>query len=133
MPRRSLHRLFPNHQPMKGKSVTDSNEQDFAAVFMQHAKGRAHTEASKKLAEVVEAVMETGKPGSITVKLTISRDKDLASVVKIADQVAAKIPTEPRRSMWFPDDDGQLHRNDPRQTSLFEDGPVEKIQAPEGN
>lgn len=105
--------------------MTDSNEQDFAAVFMQHAKGRAHTEASKKLAQVVEAVMETGKPGSITVKLTISRDKDLASVVKI--------PTEPRRSMWFPDDDGQLHRNDPKQTSLFEDGPVEKIQAPEGN
>jgi hypothetical protein len=112
--------------------MTEQPDQDFASVLIQHAKGRAHTEASKKLAEVVEAVMETGKAGSITVKLTVSRDKDMHRVVKIADQVVAKIPTEPRRSMWFPDDDHQLHRNDPKQESLF-DAPAEKIQAPEGN
>lgn len=112
--------------------MTDNNDQDFAAVFMQHAKGRAHTEASKKLAEVVEAVMKTGKPGSITVKLTVSRDKDIKSMVKVADAVTAKIPVEPRRSMWYPSDDNTLHRNDPKQEPLF-DAPVEKIQAPKGN
>lgn len=112
--------------------MTEPNEQDFAAVFLGHAKGRAHTEASKKLAEVVEAVMETGKPGSVTVKLTVSRDKEIKSMVKLADSITAKVPIEPRRSMWFPDDDGQLHRNEPKQEPLF-DAPAEKIQAPEGN
>ena len=112
--------------------MTDTNDQDFAAVFLGHAKGRAHTEASKKLAEVVEAVMETGKPGSVTVKLTVSRDKEIKSMVKVADSVTAKVPVEPRRSMWFPGDDHTLHRNDPKQEPLF-DAPAEKIQAPEGN
>lgn len=120
-------------QPTEGKPMTEDKEQDFAAVFLGHAKGRAHTEASKKLAEVVEAVMETGKPGSVTVKLTISRDKEIKSMVKVADAVTAKIPTEIRRSMWFPGDDNTLHRNDPRQQSMFDDAPAEKIQAPEGN
>ncbi|MFT4126267.1 MAG: hypothetical protein QM662_08565 [Gordonia sp. (in: high G+C Gram-positive bacteria)] len=113
--------------------MTQDDGQDFAAVLMQHASGRAHTEASKKLAEVVEAVMETGKPGSVTVKLTVSQDRDVKRMVKLADVVTAKVPTEPRRSLWFPDDDNTLHRNDPQQKSLFDDAPVEKIQAPEGN
>ncbi|QIN93639.1 hypothetical protein SEA_DUMPSTERDUDE_51 [Gordonia phage DumpsterDude] len=112
--------------------MSDTEEQDFAAVLLGHAKGRAHTEASKKLAEVVEAVMETGKPGSVTVKLTVSRDKEIKSMVKVADAVTAKVPVEPRRSMWFPGDDNTLHRNDPKQEPLF-DAPVEKIQAPKGN
>lgn len=30
--------------------MSDNNEQDFAAVLMQHAGGRAHTEATKKFA-----------------------------------------------------------------------------------
>lgn len=112
--------------------MTDQQGQDFAAVFVTHAKGRAHTEASRRLTEVVEAVMETGKPGSVTVKLTVAPDKDLAHMVKVADSVTAKVPVAPRRSMWFADDDHTLHRNDPKQVSLF-DTPVEKIQQPEGN
>lgn len=39
--------------------TADTNEQDFAAVFLGHAKGRAHTEASKKLAKVVVRVNTT--------------------------------------------------------------------------
>lgn len=110
----------------------DTEDQDFAFVLMQHSGGRAHTEASKKLAEVVEAVRETGKAGSITVTLKISRDKEMPRVMKIDDSVKAVVPKETRRSLWFPDDDNRLHRNDPRQEPLF-DEPAKKIQAPEGN
>lgn len=97
-----------------------SEPQDFAAVLMGHARGRAHAEASRKLAEVVEAVMDTKKQGSITIKLTVTPDKDGHGVVKIADAITSKVPQESRKSMWFPDDDGNLHRNNPNQESLFE-------------
>ena len=112
--------------------MSDNNEQDFAAVLMQHAGGRAHTEATKRFAELVKAVQETGKKGSVTVTLTVSQDKDVKRMFKLDDAVRATIPKESRRSLWFPDDNGTLHRNDPRQESLFEDAPVEKINQ-EGN
>ena len=79
------------------------------------------------LTEVVEAVTETGKPGKVTVTLSITRDKEMHHMVKIADSIKATIPVEPRRSLWFPDHDGTLHRNDPRQSSLFEPEQVEQI------
>lgn len=106
--------------------MTDKDEpQDFAAVFMQHQKGRAHAEASELLQEAVEAVKETGKAATLTVKLRIERSKDVAHIVKISDTVTASIPQEKRpASIWYTGvGDGTLHRNDPRQGSLFgEDG-----------
>ena len=112
-------------------STPDEADQDFAAVLMQHAGGRAHTEASKKLTELIAAVTETGKKGSISVTLTVSRDKEMSRVVKIDDSIKANVPKETRRSLWFPDDNNRLHRNDPTQDSLF-DEPAKKVQAPEG-
>lgn len=105
-----------------------SEPQDFASVLMQHAKGRAHAEASRRLAEVVEAVMDTGKQGSITIKLTISPDKDGERLVKIADAITAKAPQESRKSLWFPDDDGNLHRNNPNQQSMFSEPKSEQAE-----
>lgn len=109
--------------------MTDASKdpQDFAVVLMSHAKGRAHTEATKKLAEVITAVTETGKAGSITVKLQFTADKDNPMLIKVADKVTATIPTEVRRSVWFADDDGSLHRNDPKQGSLFGDEPEDVV------
>ncbi|MBB3040175.1 hypothetical protein [Hoyosella altamirensis] len=93
--------------------------QDFAAVLLQHAKGRAHVEISRLMSEVIEAVTETGKPGSVAITLTFTPDKDQPNLIKIQDKVAHKKPVEPRRSVWFADDDNSLHRNDPHQASLF--------------
>ena len=93
--------------------------QDFAAVLAQHNKGAALDEASKKLTEIIEAVRNTGKTGSITVKLTITRSNDNKRMLKIDDDVKAVVPKEKRRSLWFPDDNNQLHRNDPTQHELM--------------
>lgn len=100
--------------------MTEPDQQDFAAVLMSHDKGRIHTEASRKLTEAVEAVMETGKAATITVKIKVATVKDL-DAVKLDAQVTASIPREPSKSIWYVDDDNSLHRNDPRQKSLFED------------
>lgn len=48
----------------------DSDPNDFAVTFVQHAKGRANDDATAKLKDVVEAVNRTGKPGKVVVELT---------------------------------------------------------------
>jgi hypothetical protein len=103
---------------MAGKQKPPT-EQDFAAVVVSHDKGRAHTEASRKLTEAVGAVIETGKAATITVKLKVSPVKDMPTAVKIDTNVLASIPKEQSRSIWFVDDESILHRNDPRQMDMF--------------
>ncbi len=103
--------------------MTEQNQgqNEFAAVLMQHAKGRAHDKATELLAEAVEAVRTTGKSATVTVQLKINAVKNNDSVVAIEDKVTASIPEEKRGSMWFTDHKGGLHRNDPTQYDLFEE------------
>lgn len=110
--------------------MTEQNQgqNEFAAVLMQHAKGTAHDKATKLLSEAVDAVRQTGKNASVTVTLKLSAVKNNPNVVAIEDTVTAKVPEEKRGSMWFSDDSGGLHRNDPNQESLFDAPPP--AQAP---
>lgn len=101
---------------MKGNNAMSDPSNDpseFASVLLQHAKGRAHDEATEKLKEAVEAVKRFGAPATVTVSFKVHPVKNNSTVVKLEDTVTAKIPTEPRSSMWFPDEDGALHRNQP--------------------
>lgn len=94
---------------------------EFASLLLTHAKGRAHDEASRMLREAVEAVQRTGKAASVTVKLAIKPVDKIPNAFRIQDAVTSSIPEDPRTSMWFGDDKGGLHRNDPNQRSLYED------------
>lgn len=104
--------------------MPDNEPQDFGAVFLSHAKGRAHDEASKLLKETVEAVKRTGKPGSVTVKIAVKPVGNVPNAYKLSDAVSASIPEDPRTSIWYADDDGSLHRNDPNQGSLYSESDV---------
>jgi len=94
---------------------------EFASLLLTHAKGRAHDEATRKLREAVEAVQQTGKAASVTVKLDIKPVDKIPNAFRVSDTVTAKIPEDRRTSMWFGDDQGGLHRNDPNQRSLYDD------------
>lgn len=96
-----------------------SDPGEFASLLMQHAKGRAHDEATRLLAEAVEAVKRTGKKATVTVQLAVHPVKNNVEVVRIEDKVTSNIPDDPRSSMWFADDDGALHRNDPNQIPMW--------------
>jgi hypothetical protein len=98
---------------------------EFASVLLNHAKGRAHDEATKCLRDAVEAVKRVGKPAKVTVELTISPVPKIPNAYRIEDRVIPKIPEDPRTSMWFADDEGGLHRNDPNQRSLYEESEAE--------
>lgn len=107
---------------------------EFATLLLTHAKGRAHDEATKKLREAVEAVQQTGKAAKVTVTLSIKPVDKIPNAFRIQDAVTASIPEDPRTSMWFGDDQGGLHRNDPNQRSLYDDetGPADSKSAAAG-
>lgn len=90
----------------------------FAAVLQEHRKGASMQELSEALADVVRAVGETGKPGSVTLKVTVRPMKgDLA--VTFTDEIVVKVPRGERgASIFFADDDGNLTRTNPNQLSF---------------
>src|SRR5438067_1695194 len=92
------------------------------AVFLQDLRdGRAHAEMSAGLADLLAAVKDTGKGGSITFQLKVkpgARGRDVDKVV-ITDNVKVDLPKPERGEDFFwVNDDNQLSRNHPRQQSL---------------
>jgi hypothetical protein len=109
----------------------DRQTRPFADVLNSLRRGRTHREASNNLQELVQAVAATGKQGSITLTLKVSKSK-VSGMVEIDDTVKVKLPDPPRdASMYFADDDGNLTKDDPRQGELFA-GPVRVADPSEG-
>ena len=86
----------------------------FADVLSEVNKGVVADEAATKLAELVASVRETGKGGSITVTVKVDPFKGNEDIVKVSGRVALKAPqAEPPASIFYPDETGNLSRNDP--------------------
>lgn len=94
---------------------------EFASVIIQHRKGIEHDKATKKLREAVAAVKATGKAATVTVQVSIKPVGNIPNAIKADVKVNDSIPEEKESSMWFVDDSGGLHRNDPTQRPLWED------------
>lgn len=110
----------------------DQEATEFATLLFTHAKGRAHDKATAQLREAVEAVKRTGKSGYVAVKFAIDPVKDNYEVVRIQSHVTSKVPEEAETSMWYADDDGALHRNDPNQRSFWDNDPADGKSAAAG-
>lgn len=86
--------------------------------------GRTIDELSQQLGEVIEAVRRTGKPGTLSLRLTVkpfSKGKTDEEVQPLAidDAISTKLPQLERGvTLFFSAADGSLERNDPRQMSL---------------
>jgi hypothetical protein len=91
----------------------------FLSTLQRHRGGGLLADASDKLAAVVAGVRATGRPGQLTVKLTVKPAQRGQSAVVLTDVVEAKAPrVEAEASFWFADDDGLLRTTDPRQKEL---------------
>lgn len=89
-------------------------------VMREIRKGRIVDKASEMLADVVHAVDETGKAGSITIKLTVKPEKGGGSQKTISAKLTATKPEEDLpEAIFFSDTEGTLHRNDPDQREMF--------------
>lgn len=90
----------------------------FADILITLDKGRTHSELSTKLQQLVAAVAETGKKGSLSVSLTIAPSKSEAPF-EVLESVVLKLPAPTRRaSLFYADDDMNLVRKDPNQMAL---------------
>lgn len=80
-------------------------------------RGSTHEDLSKALNDVVAGVVEHGKAGELALKIKVKPGGD--GTVSVTDELVVKVP-EPNRaaSMYFVDDEANLHREDPRQTKL---------------
>jgi hypothetical protein len=82
-------------------------------------KGAAVEEATNALNDVVRAVDETGKKGSITIVLNVvpaphgGPEKQIVVEVKSKKPIASIAP-----AVFFSDQDGDLHRSDPAQEEM---------------
>lgn len=105
--------------------VTEGNRRPFMAVLREQRNGMTHSELTDSLSEVVQAVLETGKAGSLTLTMKVSLSGDGAVIV--TDDVKVKVPQPERKgSVFFADQFGNLSRSNPNQPEL----PLREVAAP---
>lgn len=100
----------------------------FAEFLHEQRNGHAAVELSEALNELIDAVAEFGKSGSLTftVKLTPAGSGDVKSVL-VSDVITVKAPTGARaESVFFVDSDRNLTRQNPMSPSL----PLREVPQP---
>jgi hypothetical protein len=91
----------------------------FASFLLEQRNGALHTELSEALADVVKAVQDHGKGGTVALSISIKPGAKGTSTLIVVDDVKTKVPQGERpAAMFFADEDGNLSRDDPRQTKL---------------
>lgn len=86
-------------------------------VIAQLRMGETLDEASEKFNELVQAVDATGKPGTFTMKITIK--PSTSGALEITDDITIKKPEGTKgSSLFFATPEGNLSRNDPRQSEI---------------
>lgn len=91
-----------------------------ATVYIATEDGEVKTlmdDASDKLAEVVNAVVATGKAGSLTIKIDLKPSTAGALAVR-GDAKAKKPAGLPREALLWPTPEGNLMGEDPNQAKF---------------
>jgi hypothetical protein len=99
---------------------------DFVSLLMESQNGHAATTVNEKLRDLVKAIQETAKGGTLTLKLAIVPGKTgmggaVLTVVTSIDCVIKKPELAIGDSIFFVTDDGELTRDDPKQAAMFEE------------
>lgn len=94
-----------------GDAIVDPRE--FSAFLLD--RPRTHEELTVNLHDLVAAVRETGKKGSLTLKLTIGTFKGDPDMIEVSDDVKLVMPQHDRKpGIFYPDKEGNLSRNSPQ-------------------
>lgn len=93
----------------------------FAASLQEMDRGRTHADLSEALHNLTGAVVELGKAGELVLRIKVSPLGADTTQLKVTAAIALKLPQpEPKASIFWADDDGNLSRNDPQQLTLGE-------------
>lgn len=89
----------------------------FTDVLAGMNAGRTVDNLTEKLAEVTNAVLQTGKKGTLTLKIEVSKNSEHS--VSLNENVDIKVPELSRgTAVYFKNNNGDLMRDDPRQPRL---------------
>lgn len=92
----------------------------FATTLNEVDEGRAHTRVSDQFADLIAAVRETGRPGTLVLTVKVAPvTKGNADAFMVSAAAVVKAPKQDvPASIFFPTRDGNLSRNDARQPQL---------------
>jgi hypothetical protein len=94
-----------------------ANSRPFHDFLHEHRQGVTQDELSDALQELVAAVHDTEKSGSLTFTITIKPTK--SGALEVSDAIRTKIPTLPKSSsLFFVSPENNLVRDDPKQHRL---------------
>lgn len=103
-----------------GDQLGDGQIKPFAATLQEIAAGDLHTRLSQQLQDLVVAVTDTGKKGTLAVTLTVAPIKpgNVSNLVVSAKSTLKAPEGDEASSVFFTDQTGNLRRDDPNQTAL---------------
>jgi len=90
----------------------------FADTLQRLQDGRTARELGEALQQLVAAVEETGRAGTLTLQIKVSKSK-ASRMVEVLDTWRVKTPELDRpTSLFYIDEEHNLHRKDPIQDEL---------------
>lgn len=100
------------------EEVTDRRTVPFADTLQRLQSGKTARELAEAMQTLVEQVMETGRAGTLTLQIKVSKSK-ASGMVEVSDNWVSKPPKLDRPvSMFYVTDDHNLVRDNPRQETL---------------
>lgn len=95
------------------------------ADVLREMTGDQYDEINGALSEIVEAAMETGRAGELTIKLKIK--PSATDAAEVSCDIKAKVPELPKKpTIFFVVNGDSLIRNNPRQQEL----PLRAVETP---
>lgn len=103
-------------------TTTDADDpvvRPFADWLREQRKGLTHDELSDALHELIAAVNDTGKAGTLTLTIKVAPLGKTGDVLQVTDAVKLTPPKRDRdASLFYTDDDGNLSKSDPNQPAF---------------
>ncbi|GAA1909199.1 hypothetical protein GCM10009737_07970 [Nocardioides lentus] len=91
----------------------------FADFLREQSRGSTHNELTEGLHDLIAAVVETGRKGTLTLTISVAPMKKDTERLLVSDLVKVSKPQPDRKeSLYFADDNGNLTRNDPNQPTF---------------
>ena len=91
---------------------------DALAVLQRLGGGRLIEEVAEHLKTTADEVVLTGKTGTVTITLKVSTKNQGDPMVVVEETIARSAPKKDPKAAYFYSLGGDLHKNDPRQTSI---------------
>lgn len=94
-------------------------QRPFSDTLRELRNGEALLDLAEQLQQVVNAVTDSGKTGSLTLTIEVKPFEKHSGALVLRDSIKTKLPKiETRGTVLFSTPDGNLTRNNPRQDDL---------------